>query len=408
MRVAWLLPDLTLSGGAGIVIQHARQVQRHHGMESVLVRTKESGRPDWAYPGLEELRVASLADAASERFDVAVATWWETAMDLFALEASRYAYFLQLLENSHYPPGESERLGFQLTLGLPVRFITASSWITRTVERLQPGNAAFYVLSGMDKETWAPPEAPPEVSGPLRIVVEGGLDLIRKGVPHALEAVSRMSEPRHVTLVTPGAPEAPSTSVDEHVGGIPHAEMAALFARSHVLLKLSRAEGMYGPPLEAFHMGATCVTNPVPGHDEYIRHLDNALVVDWDDPAGTARALDLLARDRDLLERLRRSALETAKAWPAWEPAGAEMAEILRTIVAEPPPPARAAGLRAGADIQSVLAASDRQWIEQRDAKEALAGLREQRAVRTALEARRVATPVIQKARGLRARLRPR
>lgn len=367
MRVAWLLPDLTLSGGAGIVIQHARQVQRHHGMESVLVRTRPATRPDWAYPGLEELRVATLDEAAGERFDVAVATWWETAMDLFALDADRYAYFLQLLENSHYPEGEAERLGFQLTLGLPVRFITASAWIRRTVERLQPGNPAFYVLSGMDKATWSPPDAPPAVDGPLRVVVEGGLDLIRKGVPHALEAVRGMAEPKHVTLVTPRAPEAPEPSVDAHVGGISHAELAALFARSHVLLKLSRAEGMYGPPLEGFHMGATTVTTEVTGHDEYVRHGWNGVVVDWDDVRGTARMLDLLARDRRYLHFLRHNALATARGWPSWEQAAQFMALALLRIRREAAPTADDSAAALMSDLRGGIEQYREHLVERND-----------------------------------------
>ena len=86
------------------------------------------------------------------------------------------------------------------------------------------------------------------------------------------------------------------------------------YADSDVVLKLSRVEGMFGPPLEGFHMGATCVTTPVTGHDEFIEHGFNGLVVDWDDPRGTARMLDLLARDRRLLHYLRTNAWLTARA----------------------------------------------------------------------------------------------
>ena len=407
MRIAWLLPDLTLSGGAGIVIQHARRLAADHGMEGTVVLTRPGDEPAWAYPGLEELRVATLDEVAGEAFDVAVATWWETALDLFAVGAERHAYFVQLLEDSHYRPGEAEPLGFQLTLGLPVRFITASSWITQTVESLQPGNRAFYVLSGMDKETWSVPDAVPAGGGdgPLRVIVEGGLDLVRKGVPHALEAVRLMrAADTNVTLVTPRAPEADAAvpeSVDVHVGGLSHAELAQAFSESHVLLKLSRAEGMYGPPLEAFHKGCTCVTNPVTGHLEYIRHGENALVVDWDDPTGTARALDLLARDRALLERLRAGALETARAWPDWGAASAEMAEVMRAIVAEPPPPPSASGGRAAAGARAVLAHAELAQTRDRDSTAAYEALRSQKAVRAALRARRV----LVRARSLRTRL---
>jgi glycosyltransferase involved in cell wall biosynthesis len=397
MRIAWLLPDLTLSGGAGIVIEHARQLTLHHDMPGTLVRTNPQTRPDWAYRGLADLDVVDLDEARTRSFDVAVATWWETAFALFELDARRHAHFLQLLEDSHYPPGAPDRLGFAQIYGLPVRFITAANWIHDTVEAMQPGNAAFYVPSGMAKETFVIPEAPPVHDGPLRIVIEGGLDLIRKGVPHALESVRLMREPHTVTLVTPGAPETRHPAVDEHLGGIPHAEMAALFARHDVLLKLSRAEGMYGPPLEAFHMGATCVTNPVTGHEDYVAHDDNALVVDWDDPVGTAAALDLLARERGLLQRLREGALETARAWPDWETASAPMAEIMRALVAEPPPSPRPSGHRAAAGAQAMIAALELAQARAQDAealhahtRQQYAELRGRRSVRAVLKAQRL------------------
>jgi glycosyltransferase involved in cell wall biosynthesis len=398
MRIAWLLPDLTLSGGAGIVIEHARQLTLHHDMPGTLVRTNPQTRPDWAYRGLADLEVVDLEAARERSFDVAVATWWETAFALFELDAARSAHFLQLLEDSHYPPGAPDRLGFAQIYGLPVRFITAANWIHDTVEKLQPGNRAFYVPSGMAKETFVIPQAPPVHDGPLRIVIEGGLDLIRKGVPHALESVRLMREPHTVTLVTPGAPATRHPEVDEHLGGIPHAEMAALFARHDVLLKLSRAEGMYGPPLEAFHMGATCVTNPVTGHEDYVAHDVNALVVDWDDPVGTAAALDLLARDRALLQRLREGALATARAWPDWETASAPMADVMRALVAEPPPSPRPSGHRAAAGAQAMIAALELAQARAQDAearhahtRQQYAELRGRRSVRAVLKAQRLA-----------------
>jgi hypothetical protein len=185
--------------------------------------------------------------------------------------------------------------------------------------------------------------------------------------------------------------------------------MADLFARHDVLLKLSRAEGMYGPPLEAFHMGCTCVTNPVTGHEEYVRHGENALVVDWDDPVGTARALDLLARDRALLHRLREGALDTARAWPDWETSSAQMADVMRALVAEPPPAPQPAGRRAAAGAQAMIAALDlaevragedrRRYADLEDelagAHDEHAAFRAQLAVRAALKVRRHANPLL-------------
>jgi O-antigen biosynthesis protein len=395
VRVAFLLKDLQLSGGVGVVVEHARQLALHHGIEPVLVRTAEATAPDWPYRGLEDLRVATLEEVRGERFDVAMSTWWETAMALFEVEADRYASFVQLLEDSHYDPEAPERLGFALTLALPVRFVTEAGWIADVLGRLQPGADVLLVRNGIPKDVFASPDAVPDLGdGPLRIVIEGSLGLTRKGVPHALAAVRRMREPHHVTLVTPEPPTGVE-GVDEHLGALPHAEMAALFARSHVILKLSRAEGMYGPPLEAFHMGATVVTTPVTGHDEYVVHGENGLVVDWDDPPGTAAALDLLARDRALLGRLRAGALERARAWPSWEQSSTGFAQALRQIAADPPPDPVPAGRRLAQDIGAVLSDVEARAGFARSAREELRALRRQRAIRAALAARRYATPVL-------------
>jgi hypothetical protein len=139
--------------------------------------------------------------------------------------------------------------------------------------------------------------------------------------------------------------------------------MASLYAESHVVLKLSRVEGMYGPPLEGFHLGATAVTTAVTGHEEYLRHGWNGLLVEWDDVRGTARALDLLGRDRALLHFLRLNALRTAVAWPSWEQQGAVMAAILRRIHRKSAPTgavgaaAMLADLRAGAQAHADVVA---------------------------------------------------
>jgi hypothetical protein len=75
---------------------------------------------------------------------------------------------------------------------------------------------------------------------------------------------------------------------------------------------------MFGPPLEAFHCGATAVVAPVTGAEEYIRSGENSIVVPWDDVVGTAKVLDRLALDREELTRLKAGAVETANSWPDW------------------------------------------------------------------------------------------
>ncbi|HEY6759908.1 MAG TPA: glycosyltransferase family 4 protein [Baekduia sp.] len=396
MRVAFLLQDLQLSGGVGVIVEHAAQLRRHHGLDVQLVLSRPQQHRNWSYRGLGEVPVRTLDEALEIDWDVALATWWETTSALFALRARRYAYFIQLLEDSTYPTGAPEQLAAAMTTALPVRFITEARWLAELLEDYQPGNRVLYVRNGIPKDVFtSPPMVPTAADGePLRVVLEGARGYVHKGVDDALDAVAAMAEPAHVTWVSPH-PTEPPPGVDRVVTGLSHTEMAALFAESHVLLKLSRAEGMYGPPLEAFHMGATVVTTAVTGHDEYVEHGINGLVVGWDDLRGTARTLDLLARDRRLLHELRCGALRTATAWPDWRQSSQWMAMALRRVASEPAPSVAAAGRRLVSDFSS--ATSDRQEAQwrleiERDLRDQLA---QQKAIRYALALR-----------GLRYRLR--
>jgi O-antigen biosynthesis protein len=383
VKVAFLVNDLQLSGGVGVVVAHARQLHDRHGFDVTLVLAREQEDPHWHHEPLEGLPVLSLDEARGQHYDVAISTWWETAFSLFELRAERYASFVQSLEDRFYRPGEADRLGARLVLDLPVTFITEARWIADTLAGLRPSAPCHLVRNGIDKRVFAPvAELEPRVDGPLRVLVEGNANVWFKGVNEAVAAVGQMGEPHHLTVVSPNRAGLVADGADRVVGPLSQRELAALYGETDVLVKLSRVEGMYGPPLEAFHLGATCVTTEVTGHEEYVEHGVNALVCDWDDPRGTARQLDLLARDRVLLHTLRLGALDTARAWPTWEQAGEFMAGALNAIRAAPQPdptPALArlmADVRAGIEEHRFVVANRNALERKLDRYERLPGIR--------------------------------
>ncbi len=357
MRVAFLVNDLQLSGGVGVVVQHARQLSQIPDWDVTLVLAREQEGASWhGYEHLPHLHVRTREQALAEHYDVAVATWWETAFTLFELAAERYAYFVQSLEDRFYRDDEAERLGAALTLDLPVAFITEASWIRDTLAGLRPGARCHLVRNGIDKDVFGPLErAPVNLDGPLRVLVEGSPGSWFKHVHDAIHAASAMREPHRVTVVCGDREALGEVAADEIVGPLSHREMADVYERSDVVLKLSSVEGMFGPPLEGFHRGATCVVTPVTGHEEYVEHGWNGLITDWEDLRGTARQLDLLARDRELLQFLRVNALETARGWPSWEQSSQFMAGALLAIAREPPPVSSASAARLLADLRGGL-----------------------------------------------------
>jgi len=333
VKVAFLVPSLRLSGGLNVVVEHGSRLAADHGFDVTMVITHHPGEDPWPYDGLSRVRVADLADVTGEQFDLAVATWWDTVRHLAAVDAKHVAYFVQSLEDRFFHEGDPQGplAGLTYRLGLPV--ITEARWIMDVFAAAAPEVPCWYVRNGVNKDIFPEQgEIDPSPAGPLRILIEGNVDDHIKGVPEALEVVRRMTEPAAVTVVAAKGASGPIPATV--IGPLAQRELSQVMARTDVLLKLSRVEGMSGPPLEAFHRGATCVITPVTGHDEYLQHGWNGLLAGWDDPTGTARQLDLLARDRRLLHFLRSNAAATARAWPGWDQAATMMAGALRAAAA--------------------------------------------------------------------------
>lgn len=355
MKIAFLVNDLQLSGGVGVVVQHARRLSVLPGWEVTLVLVREEEGPTWrGYEHLPDLHVRSRDEVIGrEHFDVVVATWWETTFTLFELTADRYAYFVQSLEDRFYLIDQAERLGAGLTLDLPVAFITEARWIVDLLAAWRPDAACYLVRNGIDKDAFAPLErVAPSIGGPLRVLVEGSPRSWLKQVPETIATVKQMREPYALTVVCGDPQTRTEIEAETVVGPLSHRELAEVYAQHDVLVKLSAVEGMAGPPLEGFHRGTTCVSTPVTGHEEYMEHGFNGLVCDWDDAAGTARLLDMLASDRRYLHYLRTNALKTARLWPDWHQSSQFMAAAMLAIARNPAPDPAAAAQRLTADLR--------------------------------------------------------
>jgi len=328
LSVAFVVPPAGRSGGLDVVASHSRRLNELPGFETHV------------------LTPAELAES-SRRYDLGVATWWETFAALDRADCGRRVVFLQSLEHLWYRPAESfEALSAALPLLLHDDFIGVSSWLCEAVRRLRPGRDCLLVPNGVDKEVFAPRSATPAAEAgpgePLRVLVEGQPSIWLKGIADAAAAVRAMEEPATLTLAALAPDGTDEVGADRVLVGLSPEEMAALYAESDVILKLSRVEGLGMAPLEAFHVGVPCVVTPYPGHEDYVEHGENGLVTGFDDVPATARWLDLLARDRGLLRRLGEGARRTAEAWPDGERSTALLADALREIASRP---------RAGLDV---------------------------------------------------------
>src|SRR5262249_13150556 len=110
MKICFLLPVYGISGGNFTVYEHAKRLtQKGH---EVLVAF-ESGACAvrvTSYPGMEMIPTRLLREISpDEPFDVAFATWWETAYSVRRIRATHYCYLVQGFEENFYEPAETEQ-----------------------------------------------------------------------------------------------------------------------------------------------------------------------------------------------------------------------------------------------------------------------------------------------------------
>jgi O-antigen biosynthesis protein len=355
LRACFLIHELGRSGGAQTVLRYARALD---GSELVVTGTHVGELP----ADLDGVPVRRLAEVRGAPYEVAIATWWATAASLWEVEAERRIVFLQSIESRFYEERHwYERFAAEQVLALPVSYVVVADWMRALLAELRPDAPCWVVRNGIDKATFAPPAAGPQrdraelCPSPLRVLIEGQPSMWFKGVDDALAATRAMAEPASVTVVA-GEPSASPPEGARVVGGLDPAGMAALYAEHDVLLKLSRVESLGLAPIEAFHVGVPAVVAPYTGHEEYLEHGRNGLVVGFDDVPGTARALDSLARDRERLRELSQGALLTAAGWPAADEAAREFGAGVRELAAMPPPDPDAALVH--------LQRAQRRWLE--------------------------------------------
>lgn len=335
-RILFLVGSPGVSGGTYVILQHAQWLMEH-GWDVELAAMLDDHGGAW-HPALERLKVWSLDEIAGREYDLAVATWWPTVYELHRVSARHFAYLVQSIEARFYGTELSAQFSQHLaeltyTFGLPV--ITIAAWM-QVYLAVRHGAPSFLVRNGIRKDVYTPLGAAvePRVEGRLRVLVEGPLGVDMKNVDAALR-LARAGGADEVWLMS-GSLDGKPADADRVFERVPVEATPSIYRSCDVLVKLSRVEGMFGPPLEMFHCGGTAVTYDVTGHDEYMRTGENSVVVAMDDADGVVDAIRALKADPEHLRRLKHGALMTASRWPSWEQSSEEFARFVHALCRQP------------------------------------------------------------------------
>lgn len=344
-RVAFVLPVFDPGGGANVVLQEARAMQRF-GVDVAIVNLERFKRPFEA--AFRPPRVRMLWAESEDRigevagsYDAVVATANWTVEWLRPLTAASrppvLGYYVQDYEPFFYDPGtaEFERAKASYSLFAGLRRFTKTNW-NRDVLLRETGCDAAIVGPSVDIDLFRPRHASSHdervrlcamirPSSPRRAPAET-MALLRQLSRKFSDRIAisvfgcSLSDPAFVAM--------PGDFHFQNHGILNAAETAALLSRNDIFLDFSHYQAMGLTAMEAMACGNAAVVPEKGGAAEFARHRENCLQIDTASEADRlAAAAELIANDA-FRNRLRMQALEDAVAFPPERPA----ARILETL----------------------------------------------------------------------------
>jgi glycosyltransferase involved in cell wall biosynthesis len=261
------------------------------------------------------------------RADVAIATFYPTALSVWLSNANKKLYFVQdFPELVHEADGEYGLRLFESTLLLPFHFLANSTYTKNLILSYNKNAKVIVTGIGVDTNIF--------YTRHTKVVDSRGKPVIMaiirrakfKGGDIALKALNIINKeiPIHAILVSEGnavkklfgevKPEFTYT-IFEHVDD---ETLAKLYSSADVFIFTSYKESFGLPPLEAMACGIPVVITDCGGIRDYAVDSYNALVVPPGDSKAVADATLKILRDDKLRERLVEHGIETAKQW-TWD-----------------------------------------------------------------------------------------
>ena len=301
LRIAYFIEDTEIAGGIRVAAAHADALT-DRGHEVTLVT--RGGPLTWRKSRGRWLHVAEWSDVDASQFDFIVGTFWTTLPVVHAIAGNRGVHFCQGYEGSFtaYQPLKPQ---IDEAYRLPLPKITVSPHLVPICRQFY--DDATYIGQIVDDEFY---QRPGDRGARPRVLLAGPAQADFKGIDVGYDAVRAARDSgADFDLIRvsqwPAADDEPANLAAEFHVAISTAQMASLFASSHVFLGPSRKEEGFGlPAAEAMAGGVPAVLSEIPSFLSWSETRDHALFA----PEGDGRAMGLrlaeLLRDASLREEL--------------------------------------------------------------------------------------------------------
>ena len=318
MTIVYIIPSARISGGVAVVLQHAMRMSGDEHIIQVISMDKTSD-VRW-FPYFSQVNVIGSHDSEIDGVidsiapDIVIATAWNTVDVVLRTRCKRRAYFVQSDERRFTADRQLVEKIHKTYTHKDLEYLTEALWIQRWLYDEFSHNA-YYVPNGLDQNIFY------EVDGlrngnRKRVLLEGAIDLPYKRMGDAYEAVQNLD--CDIWIVSSRGRPPREWRYDEFFSAVPMEKMKYIYSSCDVFLKMSNVEGFFGPPMESMACGTPVVVSRCTGHDEFIRHEENALSVDVGDIKLARMYVQRLLSDDDYANRIAQSGRMTAREW-LWE-----------------------------------------------------------------------------------------
>ncbi len=258
--------------------------------------------------------------------------YWRAARELLLEEAQLEPGWASTLVGNDDSPAKTARKDEELALA--DRVYVASTYTLKTLSSAPGFSAPVEVIpyGAPLRPASAPRRTERDGAGPLRVIFVGSLGQ-RKGLSYLFAACRALGSAVELTIIgTPPLTECPALQTELRREGVrwipscPHGEVLAEMAAHDVFVFPSLFEGFGLVLLEAMAMGLPIIATPHTAAPDLIEDGREGFLVPIRSSAAIAEKLDLLRRDRALINHLGAQAALRAAHF-TWDTYGQRLAE---------------------------------------------------------------------------------
>jgi glycosyltransferase involved in cell wall biosynthesis len=315
LSVLYLLDDTVLFGGVKVILNQANLLTRRGHQITVLSR---GPRPEWMRLEAEFRQVPEFDRSEAPPADVTVATYWTTLAPALEIAHGEVAHYCQGFEAT-YTHNTNDHPAIVEAYRNPIPALVVSPHLGRLLDQEfdRPSRVVIQPLepfwkAGLGSRLKRRPAPTP------RVLVVGPWEGDWKGVPTALDAVSRMrSSGRDLRLIRlsqyPLAdPERSLLAADEYHCHLEPERAASLVKGCDLLLAPSwEQEGFGLPVLEAFAAGVPVVASDISCFREFAEK--SATLIPAAEPTAFADAALEILDNPAVWRRHRKAGLAVAR-----------------------------------------------------------------------------------------------